>query len=216
MFFVWYIEFMPIKAVISVVMCSNICTIPWWPSMQEQQLLTLRWRSFSECGRERVAVVFVPKGCQYLINGCLQPIGTYITQYRKLTIINAPLRLMLRMWHWPCCCLFGLSKLPICWLWITATKSLFNYRIYKTKNLWWSIEAHTLNGAVTVLLSLCLQKLPICRLCIVVTKSPFNYHTYKTKNHWRSIDAHFQIVAGTVSLYLLPIKAANTSVMLNS
>jgi len=46
------------------------------PNMQRQKLLTLCWCSFSGCGREHVAVVFPTNGCQYLMNGCLQPIGT--------------------------------------------------------------------------------------------------------------------------------------------
>jgi len=40
--------------------------------------------------------------------------------------------------------------------------------------------------------------------------------TYNLNNHWLSIDAQFQNVAVTVSLQLLPIKAANTLIMDNS
>ena len=62
---------------------------------------------------------------------------------------------------------------------------------------------------------LCLQKLRIGRLCITASKSISNYVTYKTKNCWSSVDAHFQNGAETVLLPLLPIKAANTAIILN-
>ena len=44
--------------------------------MRSWNLLTLRWRSFSGSGGEHVAVVVPSKGCHYLINGSLQPVGT--------------------------------------------------------------------------------------------------------------------------------------------
>ena len=61
---------------------------------------------------------------------------------------------MLRMGRWLCCYLFCQWKRPICPLRITTTKSLVNYRTYKTINRWRSIEAHAKNRTVTVLLSL--------------------------------------------------------------
>jgi len=70
-FFPWYVVFVPLMAVNSSVMCLNIQAMPWLPNMQDQTLLTLCWRSFSECSREWVAFVFARKGCQYRINGCL-------------------------------------------------------------------------------------------------------------------------------------------------
>jgi len=57
--------------------------------MQYLKLLMLCWRSFSGCGREHVAVVSASKSCQYLINGCLQPIGASITQDAKLKIVDS-------------------------------------------------------------------------------------------------------------------------------
>jgi len=61
---------------------------------------------------------------------------------------------MLRMGRWPCCYLFCQLKLPICLLCVTTTKSVVNYRTYKTTNRWRSVDPHAENGAVTVLLSL--------------------------------------------------------------
>jgi len=62
--------------------------------MQDQKLLTLCCHSFSGCGRELAAVVSAPKGCQYLIKGCLQPIRTEITQDTKQEIIDSLLTLI--------------------------------------------------------------------------------------------------------------------------
>jgi len=44
-----------------------------------------------------VAVDVASKGCQYLMNGCLQPIGTYITYNAKLDLIDDVLTLIPRM-----------------------------------------------------------------------------------------------------------------------
>jgi len=57
-------------------------------------------------------------------------------------IIDALLTLMLRMGQWPCCYLFSQYKRPIRPLCITTTKSLVNYRTYKTTNRWRSVDAH--------------------------------------------------------------------------
>jgi len=126
------------------------------------------WHSFPACGKEHVAVVFMTTGCQHLKNGCLQLIGTEITQDEKRKLLDTPLTLILRMWWWQHCGLF------------------------------------------------CRLKLPICQLCITATRSRFNYHTYKTTNRWHSVNAQSQNVAVTVLLSLLPNRAANTSVILNS
>ena len=83
----------------------------------------LRWPSFVGCGREHVAAGFPTKGCQCLINGCQQSIGTWISQDTKLKIVDAPLILILRVGQWPCYCLFCPSKLPIHRFCITATKA---------------------------------------------------------------------------------------------
>jgi hypothetical protein len=40
---------------------------------------------------------FATTGCQYLINGCLQPIGTENRLDAKLNIVHAPLMLIVRM-----------------------------------------------------------------------------------------------------------------------
>jgi hypothetical protein len=45
----------------------------------------------------RFGAVFVHTGWQYLVNGCLQPIGRYITQAAKLYVNDTLLALILRM-----------------------------------------------------------------------------------------------------------------------
>jgi hypothetical protein len=60
---------------------------------------------------------------------------------------------------------------------------------------------------------ICQLKLPLCPLCITMTKSLVNYRTYNTTNCWRCVDTHAQNGAVTMLVSLLPINAANTSVM---
>ena len=142
------------KAVINSVMCAKIGAMPWLWIMQNLQLLTLRWCSFSVSSREHVAVVFDPRGCQYLLNGCLQPIGTYMTQDTWLPIVDTPSTIIFRVGRWACCCLLCQYMLPIRHLCITVTTSLFNDHTYKNTNCWLSVDAHSQNAMVTVLLSL--------------------------------------------------------------
>ena len=47
-----------------------------------------------------------------------------------------------------------LSRLPIHWLWLTASKSVCNQHTYTTKNRWRSIDAQYHNLAVAILRSL--------------------------------------------------------------
>jgi len=76
-FYLCSIVFLPIPVVNNSVMNAKIGMMPWLPNMHQLKLLTVCWRSFSGCRREHVGVVFASKGCHYLMNGCLQPIGTY-------------------------------------------------------------------------------------------------------------------------------------------
>jgi hypothetical protein len=58
-----------------------------------------------------------------------------------------------------------------------------------------------------------LQRWPILSVCIKMAKSLINYLTYKTKNCRYSVDAQFRNLAGSVSISLLPIKEAFSSLM---
>jgi len=72
--------------------------------------------------------------------------------------VDTMLTVIFRMGLWPCHILHCVQWLPIRLLWITAHKSLTNYLIYKTKNLWGSIDAHFQDGEVNMSLALLLIK----------------------------------------------------------
>jgi len=61
--------------------------------------------------------------------------------------------------------------------------------------------------------SFCRSRQPIPYVWVAATNRHLSYPRCIAKNHWRSIDTHFQNGAVTVLLTVLPIKAANTSVM---
>ena len=60
---------------------------------------------------------------------------------------------------------------------------------------------------------LCLSRQPVTYLWMGATNLHIGYPRCKTKDHWHSIDAYFQNGAVTVSLVILPKKAANRLVM---
>jgi len=74
--------------------------------MQDQQSLTLHSRSLSGWGREHLSNVFAPKGGQFLIYGCFQPIASWITHDARLKIIDARLTLIFRIEQRVCCFCF--------------------------------------------------------------------------------------------------------------
>ena len=124
--------------------------------------------------------------------------------------------LILIMWQLPCRCHFCQYRLPIRWLWITASKSLPKQPTYKTKNRWCSIDAHFQHGAVTMSIS----PLPIEAADTLImdnSKQIASQTTYLQDQNsltlrWRS----FSGSAVTLLPSLLPIKAADTLVMDNS
>ena len=149
-FYLWYVVFWCTKADNNTVMRTKIRVMPRVPNMHDRTLFMLRWRSFSGFGSEYIAVVFGSAGCHYLLNGCLQSIGIWITENAKLRIVDAPLILIPRLGQWPCGSPICIWKLPIRRLWITATKTLVNYSTYKTTNRWrsfWCI-VHSTSAAI--------------------------------------------------------------------
>jgi len=58
-FYLWYIVFVHIRAVSNSIMNGKIHAMPSFPNMQQPKMLTLRSRSFSGCGWDHVAVVFL-------------------------------------------------------------------------------------------------------------------------------------------------------------
>jgi len=133
-FYLWYIVLLTIRAGNNSVTIMKTCAMPWLPNMQQLKLLTLRWRSFSGLGREDITVDFASKGCQYLIDGYLQPIGTLITQDAKLTMVDAALTLILRMRQAECRGSFSQRRLPLSDKWISANNRKINNTRWKDKN----------------------------------------------------------------------------------
>jgi len=78
----------------------------------------------------------------------------WIIQDATPKIVDALLTLIFRPGMGPCRFLFCPSRLPICWLWIPASKWHPNGLTFKIKNCWRSIDAHFQNMAVTLLISL--------------------------------------------------------------
>jgi hypothetical protein len=69
-------------------------------------------------------------------------------------IVDALLTLIFILGMGPCRVLFCPSRLPICWLWIPASKWHPNVLTNKIKNRWRSVDTHFQNVAVTVSISL--------------------------------------------------------------
>jgi len=67
-----------------------------WPIIVDAPL-TLHWRSFSWWGRGCYPLFLANKGSQYLVYDNVQPIAPPITQGTWLSIVEAPLKLMIMM-----------------------------------------------------------------------------------------------------------------------
>jgi hypothetical protein len=91
------------------------------PKIQDQKLLTFFWHSVSEWGRECVAHTFPPEGSQSHINGCLQQIASMISLDANSTTIHTRLTLIFSMGNPLYCIICYISRLQICWLWMTAS-----------------------------------------------------------------------------------------------
>ena len=78
----------------------------------------------------------------------------WIIQDATPKIVDALLTLIFRLGMGPCHFLFCPSRLPVCWLWIPASKWHSNGLTYKIKNRWRSVDAHFQNVAFAVSISL--------------------------------------------------------------
>jgi len=150
-FYLSYIVFLPITAVKNSVKNPEISAMPRLPHMHQVNLLTLRWRSFSRCSGEHVAVVLASKGCQYVINGCLQPIRKEITQDSKLTIVDTPLTLILRIRQQASWCSVSPHKQTISDKWRSTTNRNINSPRCEANNDWRSIDTHSQDVAWSML-----------------------------------------------------------------
>jgi hypothetical protein len=121
--------------------------------MEDQQSLTLRWRSFSWWGREHLTLPFAYEGSQYFIYDYVQPITHKITQDTWQRIVDAPLTLIFIMGQGVCHFLFWLYRQPTLHLWLCATYHPADYWRYMTKNHWHSIDTHFHDEALSILLA---------------------------------------------------------------
>lgn len=78
----------------------NYChkVTPILPMMHNQKSVMLHGHSLSMKSREHVSAVLA-NGAQYLIDGCLQPITTCITQDVKTKVFDDLLTLIFRIGH---------------------------------------------------------------------------------------------------------------------
>ena len=98
---------LPIIAATTLVMpISDQITIQL-PYLQVQKSLTLRWLSFPEWCSDHVAVSCAYTRCQYISYTLQQPSHYSITILTRPKIINTPLKVILSMGQWPCCCLLA-------------------------------------------------------------------------------------------------------------
>jgi len=95
--------------------------------------------------------------------------------------------------------------LPISDKWVSATKWNINYPRCDANYHWRTLDTHSQNEVVTMLLS----RLPMNASNMSVMhnsdQSLLDYCTYKTTNCWRSADAHFDVLS-ILCLYKLPIR----------
>jgi len=82
--------------------------VQWLSMVEGQQLLTLRWRSFSTWGRECFTFLFAYQGSQYSVYDFIQPVALQINQDTQPTIGDALLMLIFRMGHGKYCNLLSL------------------------------------------------------------------------------------------------------------
>ena len=76
--------------------------------MQNQKLLMLRWRSFSEGGIDRTAYLFAEKSWQYAVYNTVQQFTTKINNDAKPKIVDALLTLICMMGQGACSDVFSL------------------------------------------------------------------------------------------------------------
>jgi len=63
------------------------------------------------------------------------------------------------------------------------------------------------------ILYFCLLRWAISPLCARRSAQCLDYQVCKNNYHWYSVEAHFQEAAGSLSLWVLPLKAGNISLM---
>jgi len=96
----------------------------------------------------------VNQGGQQYSYVCEDPREAFITKSASHKTVAAPLMLIFRIRQGACYHCFWVQRLPISHEWMLATNWKINYPRCKGKNRSHSVDAHSKNGVVTVLLSL--------------------------------------------------------------
>jgi len=86
----------------TLIMSSNDRITFYLPDSQDQNLLTLSWRIFSEWGRECFALSVALKASQYRFCESPQPIARQVTNVAKPNIVDTPLTHILE-WGYSLC-----------------------------------------------------------------------------------------------------------------
>ena len=89
----------------TLIMCIHYQVAFVLPDIQDQKSLTLRWRSFSTWGRERVAFFLPYMGCQNFYYVYSLPKCVFITRLTGPKIVDTLLTLILKMGQGACCIL---------------------------------------------------------------------------------------------------------------
>jgi len=127
------------------------------PKMQEEISLTLRWCSFSRCGRECITFFWlwrrpVPQFWMMASNCMLD----YQDPTPKL--FGTPLMFIFRMRQGACQYYFGLRRQRIHRLWMAATNRHLHYTRCTATNHRPSVDTYFQSGAVTVSFTLLPEK----------------------------------------------------------
>jgi hypothetical protein len=91
---------LPIKGSNNSILTNYNLSEVWFPRMHDHKLLTLRWRSVLQWGREGIAICVAYKGSQNSLDDWLQPIRGVISQDAWSKIVDALLTLILP-WLYP-------------------------------------------------------------------------------------------------------------------
>jgi len=191
--------------------------------IEAQQSFTLIWCSFSSWGRVRFTFCFSYKGTQYFVYDCLQPVAPQITQDTRPTIVDALLTLILMMGQGGnryLCCKFKVANSSLMTVYNQSPPRL--PKLHNKQSL--MLCCRSVDTPLTLISKMgqggyCnvfyLSKCLIIPLWLYATYRQTDYPGCMTKNCWHCVDAHFQDEVGSVLLWFLSIKAANTLIMYN-
>jgi len=156
--------------------------------------------------------IFAYQGVQSSSYVLEYPCDVLISKYAWPRIVDDPLTLIFRMRQGECRCSFGPWRLPISHSWMSATNQNLHHPRCKAQYPWRCVDTHSLNGAVTVLLSL----IPMTAANTSVMHNgnqinlqlPYLQDQKSLILHW-----HLFLVEAASSLTILAKQAANTSIL---